>query len=66
MAGALQRRDLGLVEHSRDRLAALDANVAFFEAASAGKVQSRHEADAGKGQRYRALTRSGRIWQEGT
>ena len=31
--GALQRRDLGLVEHSRDRLAALDMEVVVREAA---------------------------------
>ena len=31
--GALERRDLGLVEHSRDRLAALDTKVVVREAA---------------------------------
>ena len=33
VAGALQRRDLGLVEHSRDRLAALGLDVIGREAA---------------------------------
>ena len=33
VAGALQRRDLGLVEHSRDRLAALDTKLVASEAA---------------------------------
>ena len=33
VAGALQRRDLGLVEHGRDHLAALDTNVVASEAA---------------------------------
>ena len=31
--GALQRRDLGLVEHGRDRLAALDKKGIAHEAA---------------------------------
>ena len=33
VAGALQRRDLGLVEHSRDRFAALVINAVVLEAA---------------------------------
>ena len=37
--GALQRRDLGLVEHSRDRLAALDINVVALEADRSERMQ---------------------------
>ena len=33
VAGALQRRDLGLVEHCRDHLAALDTKAVAHEAA---------------------------------
>ena len=57
--------DLRLLEHSSDRLAALDANVAPFEAAGAGKVQSRHEADAGKGQRYHSSDSKATVMRRG-
>ena len=33
VTGTLQRRDLGLVEHGRDRLAALDTKAVVREAA---------------------------------
>ena len=41
MAGALQRRDLGLVEHSRDRLAARNTKVVAREAAEQRKAKVR-------------------------
>ena len=41
VAGALQRRDLGLVEHSRDRLAALGIEPVLRKAAQRCDAQVR-------------------------
>ena len=68
--GALQRRDLGLVEHSRDRLAGFGIEVVVLEAAEQwkGTGEKRHwllmqrQAEAQKSmQRSRAIHQLQRV-----